>query len=357
MDNSDSPEARGAAADIRHLEALVASIVEVTQHRDRAALEDCMNRVIRQLTGAHTLTVYHLTPRDGDTLAVPISHLSGGVNVPPRSVPVRPFALSSDPRLAARLRGTYPDNLGAQSGDTAAEVILPLRGANGALTRFCRLEQARNDENTRRMLTLLLEFYANFLTLLDDNERDALTGLLNRKSFDQRLSRILAAHRGPQAHPEVHAADTQFCIAALDIDNFKMVNDTFGHIYGDEVLLLFADLMKKTFRDNDLLFRFGGEEFVVLLADTDFAKMHAALERFRSAVANHGFPQIGRVTVSIGACMLPVDQLPRTAMDRADQALYFAKQNGRNQIRVYEELVQQGLLTQQGIKAGSIEMF
>lgn len=357
MNNVDSPEMRSAAADIRHLEALVASIVEVTQQRDRTALEDCMNRVILQLTGAQTLTVYHLTPKEHDTLVVPVSHLAGGVSVSPRSVPVKPFVLSADPRLAERLHSSYPANVSAQTGAVAEEAILPLRGANGAVTRYCRLEHARNDDNTRRMLALLLEFYTNFLTLLEDNERDALTGLLNRKTFDQRISRILAAHRELQSHAEGHAKDTQFCIAALDIDNFKLVNDTFGHIYGDEVLLLFADLMKRTFRDNDLLFRFGGEEFVVLLADTEFTKMHAALERFRSTVERHPFPQIGKVTVSIGACMLAADKLPRDAMDRADQALYFAKQHGRNQIRVYEELVQQGLLPRPNIQTGPIEMF
>jgi diguanylate cyclase (GGDEF)-like protein len=357
MNNIESQDTRNAATDIGQLEVLIASIVEVTQQRDRVALEDCMNRVILQLTDASAMTVYHLEPKDDDMLAVPVSHLAGGLQVSPRSVPVKPFALSADAQLAERLQRSYPANLAQGTGEVAREVILPLRGSKGNVTRYCRLENARNDANTRRMLPLLLEFYTNFLTLLEDNERDALTGLLNRKTFDQRISRILAAHRDPHARAGDHPADKKFCIAALDIDHFKLVNDTFGHIYGDEVLLLFADLMKKTFRDNDLLFRFGGEEFVVLLADTDFNKIHTALERFRSIVENHQFPQIGRITVSIGACLLLADKLPRTAMDRADQALYFAKQHGRNQIRVYEELVQQGLLTQPNIQTGPIEMF
>ncbi len=356
----NSPEAKdsgNAATDIRQLEALIASIVEVTQQRDRVALEDSMNRVILQLTDARALTVFQLEPSDDDTIAVPVSHLADGLPMSPRSVPVKPFALSGNPRLSERLRYPYPLNAPPASGDMAAELILPLRGAKGNLARFCRLEQARNDANTRRILTLLLEFYTNFLTLLEDNERDALTGLLNRKTFDQRISRIFAAHRNLHGSSGDERGTREFCIAALDIDHFKQVNDNFGHIYGDEVLLLFADLMKKTFRDNDLLFRFGGEEFVVLIADTDFAKIHAALERFRVTVEHHRFPQIGRITVSIGACLLQPGKLPRTAMDRADQALYFAKQNGRNQIRVYEELIEQGLITRQDIQTGAIEMF
>lgn len=356
MNSPAAQDTAHAAADIRQLEALIASIVEVTQQRDRIALEDCMNRVILQLTDARTLTIFQLETKDDDIIAIPVSHLSGGLPVSPRSVPVKPFALSGNPHLAERLRDRYPANAPAASGDMAAELILPLRGANGNVTRFCRLEHARNDANTRRILTLLLELYTNFLTLLDDNERDALTGLLNRKTLDQRISGIFAAHRNVQGAGDDWGG-RQFCIAALDIDHFKQVNDNFGHIYGDEVLLLFADLMKKTFRDNDLLFRFGGEEFVVLIADTDFTKIHAALERFRSAVEHHRFPQIGGITVSIGACLLQPGKLPRTAMDRADQALYYAKQNGRNQIRVYEELVQQGLISQSEIQTGAIEMF
>lgn len=357
MNITETQDSRNAASDIRQLETLIASIVEVTQQRDRLALEDCMSRVILQLTEAKTLTVYHLEPKNGETIAVPVAHLAGGIDVPVRDAVVKPFRLASDAALAERLHHPYPANLAHDAGGRLAELILPLRGTKGNVSTFCRLEDARNDADTRRMLTLLLEFYTNFLTLIEDNERDALTGLLNRKTFDLRITRILATLRNQHARAADKSGDKKFCIAALDIDHFKKVNDTFGHIYGDEVLLLFADLMKKTFRDNDLLFRFGGEEFVVLLADTDFAQAQIALERFRAIVENHNFPQIGKITVSIGASLLTADKMPRTAMDRADQALYFAKQNGRNQIRVYEELVQQGLLSQQGIQTGAIEMF
>ena len=346
-----------ADTDIHQLETLIASIVEVTQQRDRVALEDCMSRVILQLTGAKSLTVFHLEPKDDQVHAVPVSHLVDGAPVSPRDAGIMPIALASHAALAAQLEAPYPDSPASANAETLNELILPLRGSKGQVSTFCRLESASIDANTQRVLILLLAFYSNFITLLDDNERDALTGLLNRKTFDMRISRILDTLRNQHARSSDKAGHKNFCIATLDIDHFKQVNDTFGHIYGDEVLLLFSELMKKTFRNNDLLFRFGGEEFVVLLEDTDFSQAHVALERFRSAVENHPFPRTGKITVSIGASLLSANEMPRNTIDRADQALYFAKQNGRNQIRVYEELVEQGLLARPEIQTGAIEMF
>lgn len=341
------------------LEMLIASIVEVTKQRERIALEDCFSRVISRLTGAKTLTIFHLQPKDedGEILAVPVIHLADGDHVSTRSADIMPFFLSSNALIADALHKPYVSGNPEGTGGIEKELILPLQGARGDISAFCRLENARNDVNTQRVLPLLLEFYMNFLTLLDDNERDALTGLLNRKTFDMHSARIIATLQKQHQRTPEKSAKVEYCLAALDIDHFKHINDTFGHIYGDEVLLLFSNLMKKTFRGNDLLFRFGGEEFVVLLVNTNIAYSHIALERFRSAVENHNFPQVGKVTVSIGVASISFDEMPRITIDHADQALYFAKQNGRNQVRVYEELMKQGLLKEQNIQTGDIELF
>lgn len=342
----------------REFEMLIASIVEVTKQRERIALEDCFGRVVMRLTNAKILTIYHLQPKEGEIFVVPVFQLADGVNVSTRSANIKPFFLSSNAWLADCLRKPYAAaGNPAGAGELVKELILPLQGAQGDISAFCRLENARSDVNTRRMLPLLLEFYLNFLSLLDDNERDMLTGLLNRKTFDMRISKILTTLQNQDHRATDKSATENFCLAALDIDHFKQVNDTFGHVYGDEVLLIFSNLMKKTFRDNDLLFRFGGEEFVVLLANTDIAHAHIALERFRCVVENNKFPQLGQVTVSIGVALISSGEMPRTTMDRADQALYFAKHNGRNQIRAYEVLVKQGLLKEQNIQTGEIELF
>ncbi len=352
-----SPPALASVDENMRLELLIASIVDVTKQRERIALEHCLGRAISRLTDAKSLTLYHLQPREGEIYAVPDLHLADGENVSTRSANVKSFALSGNALLADCLRKPYEARISDGTGEIEKELILPLQGAKGDVSVFCKIENARNDANTRRMLPLLLEFYTNFLSLIDDNERDTLTGLLNRKTFDTRISKILTALQNQNHRATDKTAPVNFCLAVLDIDHFKRVNDTFGHVYGDEVLLLFANLMKNTFRDNDLLFRFGGEEFVVLLADADVAQAHIALERFRCVVENNKFPRIGQVTVSIGIALILLNEIPRTTMDRADQALYFAKQNGRNQIRDYESLVQQGLLQELHLQTGEIELF
>jgi diguanylate cyclase (GGDEF)-like protein len=130
----------------------------------------------------------------------------------------------------------------------------------------------------------------------------------------------------------------------MDIDHFKRINDEFGHLYGDEVLLLLSRCMQRNFRQTDKLFRFGGEEFVVVLDRTSQPNSLKVLERFRNAIENYNFPQVGRVTISIGyVCLNGIDD-PSTLVGRADQALYYAKEHGRNQVCFYEGLLAEGKL-------------
>jgi len=357
MDKTSILDTHNFPVESRQLELLISSIVEVTKQRERIELEDCFGRLISNLTDSKILTIFHLQPKDSDIFATPVLHLVDGVRVASRNANIRPFALSSKPKLADILQQTHEPRDIVNAIKVGGELILPLLGAKGEISAYCRLENARNDAVTQRIVPLLLEFYLNYLALIDDNERDTLTGLLNRKTFDIRIGKLISTLQNLNNNVTNKSETVKYHLAVLDIDHFKRVNDTFGHIYGDEVLLFFANTMKKTFRDNDLLFRFGGEEFVVLLSNTDISQSLTALERFRSAIENNKFPQVGQVTVSIGVALISSDEMPRTTIDRADQALYFAKENGRNQIRVYESLVQEGLIKTQDIQTGEIELF
>jgi diguanylate cyclase (GGDEF)-like protein len=145
-------------------------------------------------------------------------------------------------------------------------------------------------------------------------------------------------------------------LAIFDIDHFKRINDAYGHIYGDEVILLLAQQMRTCFRQGDVLFRFGGEEFVILLAGQDEAEARSALERFRERVANCLFPQVGHVTVSVGYARAALGDYPESVIDRADKALYYAKEHGRNRTHGYEELLACGELVADGA-TGSIDLF
>ncbi len=182
----------------------------------------------------------------------------------------------------------------------------------------------------------LLESYANIFTLLHRSSHDPLTGLLNRQTYDDRMSR-LALEMASQADSMAQQNFRKYFVI-MDIDHFKQVNDKYGHLYGDEVLLHFSRLMQRSLRDSDLLFRFGGEEFVVLLNAVEGESAQGILDRFREKVATSQFPKIGRVTISLGYTALRSGDKQLKLISRADQALYHAKENGRNQCRSYESL-------------------
>ena len=210
----------------------------------------------------------------------------------------------------------------------------------------------RCPETDQRLINGFLRIYQNYLAILDESEHDTLTGLLNRRTFDGRINRILDVQdqerkvlpKPSQERREEDQPVANHWLGILDIDHFKRINDTYGHLYGDEVLLLLAQIMRKSFRAHDLLFRYGGEEFVIVLAPTDMENALAVFDRFRDSVASYDFPQVGTVTVSIGVVRIDSQDLPSSVVGRADQALYYAKSNGRNQVCSYENLRDKGLL-------------
>jgi diguanylate cyclase (GGDEF)-like protein len=169
----------------------------------------------------------------------------------------------------------------------------------------------------------LADLFGNQLHLIESRERDQLTGLLNRQAFTQTYLQMASTAAEQLGH--------ELWLAILDIDHFKRVNDSYGHLLGDEVLLRFARVMESAFRYNDRLFRFGGEEFLVLMR-TDEAGAGIALERFRAAVESYDFPVVGRVTVSVGYARAGAGSLAPDLVDIADQALYQAKHDGRNRV-------------------------
>ena len=208
----------------------------------------------------------------------------------------------------------------------------------------------------------MLNVYRNYQNLLDFSERDSLTGLLNRKTFDERFSKMVTAKVDSgenglteQQERRQHAEPQEHWLAVVDIDHFKRVNDQFGHLYGDEVLILVANRLRTSFRSQDRVFRFGGEEFVILLRSTSLEDARKIFERFRANIEEHEFPQIGAVTVSIGFASIS-HETPVVILGHADQALYYAKANGRNRVCHYDQLVSSGLLHSE-VSHESVEFF
>ena len=216
------------------------------------------------------------------------------------------------------------------------------------------------DDGAQRLIRSMLRIYCNFQALLDYSERDTLTGLLNRKTFDNSFLKATAESGHPlstgsedrRALPPIGT----YWIGVIDIDHFKRVNDNFGHLIGDEVLLLLARLMRTGFRIHDRLYRFGGEEFVVLMRCENEAYAAMAFERFRSSMEKYPFPQVGQITVSIGFTEVTTGDTPSAAFERADKAVYYAKGHGRNQVCSHAGLVASGELTN-AAKVGDVELF
>ena len=212
-----------------------------------------------------------------------------------------------------------------------------------------------------RLVGSILRVVRNFQALLDYSERDTLTGLLNRKTFDESFLRIAARDASvPSQMPGKllgrPPSAGRTWLGVIDIDHFKLVNDNHGHLIGDEVLLLLARLMRGNFRFDDHLYRFGGEEFGVLMRCKGAADAASALERLRRTVRNYPFPRAGHITVSAGLTELREGDTPSVAFDRADRALYHAKQHGRDQVRDHAVLVAEGHLIDSA-RAGPVEIF
>lgn len=157
---------------------------------------------------------------------------------------------------------------------------------------------------------------------------DELTGLYNRRYFDRHLGIMLA---------KAQEQGRDMAVMLIDIDFFKAVNDTYGHDMGDIVLKEFALRLRRNVRGVDLACRYGGEEFVVLMPDTDFRQARIVAERVRQAVAERGF-EVGAgrplpITVSVGVALNESDlDTPDLILKRADVALYRAKREGRNRV-------------------------
>lgn len=162
---------------------------------------------------------------------------------------------------------------------------------------------------------------------------DSLTKLFNRRHFEVEFER---------EYKRTKRYKNDLSLAIIDIDFFKKINDTYGHLCGDYVLKEIAFLMNQNFRQTDEIFRYGGEEFVVILTETSEKTACVPLERLRKKIENHKFVfnnENLKVTVSIGVCSNNDFENAFDMFAQADKALYFAKNSGRNLVKSAIELL------------------
>jgi len=212
-------------------------------------------------------------------------------------------------------------------------VAVPLRGRihRGVLYADNRFTGTPVDETTALIFALVAEQAGRAVArarvyedLSHEAQTDALTGLPHRRSLRRALDAALYRAEGQ---------GRSVGLAMIDLDDFKAVNDSLGHPAGDEVLVEFAQRAQRVLRSEESLYRFGGEEFVLLLPHADRDGALAAAERMRAAIAEASFAGGSRVTCSIGVATSGIDGLDAKALlERADQALLAAKRDGKNRV-------------------------
>lgn len=172
--------------------------------------------------------------------------------------------------------------------------------------------------------TSLKQHAAQIATYMSEARTDALTGLPNRRAFDEDLSRRFAEWRRHNGN---------LSLLLIDIDHFKSVNDRFGHLAGDAMLRQVSDVLRATLRESDIVCRFGGEEFAVVLPQSDAFEGCQAARRAREAIEKQVFSYDElalRITISCGVAQAGENDSPSTMLKRTDQALYASKHAGRN---------------------------
>jgi len=347
------------------MKPILQNLVEMTGHRDHLRLEVSVLSTLQALSSIVQVRSLEVFARDDGVFLRPRTWMENG-----QWMTAETEALTDPKAQAIASIAPLHECIESRSAHAIATLgrgrhclWLPV-WVHDKVTTCLEVIQSRPFSSQKiDIITSVFHVYKNYQSLLDYSERDALTGLFNRKTFDEQFSRFTSpdscdrsqALSSVQDECEPPDDTMHQWLAVVDIDHFKQVNDRFGHLYGDEVLILVANILRSSFRSHDRIFRFGGEEFVVLLRSTSLSTAHKVFNRFRKNVEDYYFPQVGQVTVSVGF-VSTAHGSPVEILGQADQALYFAKENGRNQVRFYDDLVAEGHL-QAKVSNDDVELF
>ena len=331
---------------------LIEHIIRISSKRDRTEINSALVDAMQHIFAPSALTVYRCYPCAGCMIIFACAGLESGrqfshnAYLPERSY-CRPIEDHPLLQRCVNERAIVRET----PGDGADRLVFPVLRDDKPIYLIDITLPGDFPADRRVLLMGLVEYFGHLISLLEYGEADTLTGLANRKTFDKHLFEVLGKAAADDAQQNLagpvrrrQSGNNSHWLAVCDIDHFKQINDTWGHLAGDHVLVRFGQLMRESFRFDDQLFRFGGEEFVAVLQPTSQANAQRVFERFREAVERHVFPNAGRVTISIGICHLQPHDTPTATIDRADAALYWAKQNGRNRVACHDALAAAGQL-------------
>ncbi len=315
---------------------IIKQILELSRLRDIKELRNNITRAVDSILEIKTTELIH---------RVTYRNTSGSDDEPTTLYAYHRTSLhgniEKEPIPFAELDYTWP--MAPRFSDVAKEPNIIPMNTDQEIIEYLVFFAPNLDQQSIDNVEALVNVYCNQCELILSAEQDQLTGIYNRQAF----ARITAAMFSTQQTDslEYHKLEHSACLAIVDLDHFKKVNDKFGHSLGDEVLKLFAGMVKKSLRNSDYIFRYGGEEFVIILNDTDSRRAFDILNRLRLKAESIDYPKVGTITISIGYVPLEKEVGISKSIDMADNALYFSKDNGRNMVSNYYDLRTRGLIT------------
>lgn len=342
---------------------ILQSVIEITQQRDLDSLEYSLVATLAELIPAVGISILKTVTENNTICAEEVVRLYiNKDNDEPYSWSVESIIVMPNDHLNKCLQSQ--DTVSFHHDDGFTRHLFPVIEDGNVVG--CLIIDATEDLGSyMKLVAGFAKVYENYMVVFNESERDKLTGLYNRRTFENKLIKLFKnqQHRSEQYVSTTqmddrrhHDRDAHSWLIITDIDHFKRVNDTYGHVYGDEVILTISQKMKSCFRHSDLLFRIGGEEFVVLLEPVSARTAEALIDRFRKTIAEHEFAEIGTVTVSAGYACIGEKDYPPAVLEYADKALYYAKEHGRNCSYNYEMLVESGKVAPPK-KGGSVDLF
>ena len=353
---------------------LTEHIIKLTDHRDRNLLELTLAKAMIDLLRIDRVVLARVVSEEGvkrwlDIVALDVR--GGGKVVDPLRVDYQLLPVVEDLRdraLCLESRGLREVAWAGEEGPRISYV--PLYSEFGDEQGIVEIHSGTT-LNTGQLEVVrdLLRVYRNMYSLLAYSDRDPLTGLLNRKSLDDTFYSAVLDELGEGGEAtraatsplladqeRRHRVPPNYWLGTISVDNFGVINDKSGYLLAEEVLILVARIVNNTFRTYDRLYRLGGDQFAVLMHCPDEALVVAAFERFRANIEKFNFPQVGRVTTCAGFTRVTADDSPSTTLERAERAVDYAQQNGRNKVVSHPELVRKGFFGDVP-KVGAVDIF
>ncbi|NIB40171.1 GGDEF domain-containing protein [Pseudomaricurvus alkylphenolicus] len=343
---------------------IVDSLAEITRYHDRHIVEKSLLKSVDDLLEGNTTRLYRVEKEDNSIDIHLLAFCRHGVidSLPNGDNISMPSSAAFEKVLETGCVLSVPH----QQDPELLDSIYPAFDAEDEIFAVLIHTGPRPSTTEQRLVHGILKVYANYLTLIEKTQRDKLTGLFNRETLDRELTKILVSGNSSPITMAGESNDRRQrsgkllpFVGVIDIDHFKSINDRFGHLFGDEILVLVSRLLAENFfRQSDLVFRYGGEEFVVIIHSATREDARSAFERLRESIEQHRFSQLDRVTISVGFVEVANQQTAADIIGDADEALYYAKHNGRNQVVSFDHLIEQGeIRLPEKVEHNDIELF